>query len=106
MQLDAQQPNCLPARQPWCGGVISFQVHVDQQLAWVGRADEALRAFEEGCPRPAVGIHTARHHERQLLIERAMLVWHEVANDLLPEHLHALRHTDLFLQDLLTAVPR
>ncbi|MNE96046.1 hypothetical protein D3C80_1942050 [compost metagenome] len=72
----------------------------------MGRADEAFRAFEQGRPRFAVGIHAARHHERQLLIERAMLIGHVVADYLLPEHLHALRHTDLFLQGLLTAVPR
>ena len=69
------------------------------------RVSNALERFARLVERERRRIHGTDHHEWQLMVERAMLVGHVVADDLLPKCLHALCNTGLLLQPFLTCMP-
>lgn len=108
MQLDAKQADGLAAVQTGSGRVERVERHggeVERQVMCIGRGDEALFAFDQGGPGLACTIHSTGDHERQLLVELAVLIRHVVADHLLSEHFHAFADADLFLQLLFTGMP-
>ena len=54
---------------------------VDGQRTGVRGLNKPVRTFDDRCPNPAFRITRGRNQKRLRLIERTMLVWHELPNE-------------------------
>ncbi|MNP43675.1 hypothetical protein D3C76_1375080 [compost metagenome] len=104
MQFDPQQADRRAIGQ--LRRVIRPRQDVELQRTWLGRMSEARLPLKNARPRIAVDVHCAVQHERQLLIEFAVLVRHLSANHPTTQLLHSLGNTDVCLQLFFARVPR
>jgi hypothetical protein len=104
VQFDPQQADCRAIAQ--LRRIVRSRQAVELQQERVRRMNEARVTFQHAGPRTTGIIHRAVQHERQLLIERTVLVRHKVANHPTTENLHSLRNTYMSLQFFLAGMPR
>ncbi|MNX80293.1 hypothetical protein D3C86_1119480 [compost metagenome] len=103
VQLDAQQTDGRAVAQ-LCGIINSRQAAKLQQARF-WRVCETGLTFQDTGPGMTVGIHRCVQHERQLLIEGAVLVRHLAANHLTTERLHSFGNAHMRLQLFLAGMP-
>ncbi|MCY1173298.1 hypothetical protein D9M73_134540 [compost metagenome] len=103
VQLDAQQSDGRAFAQ--LRGIIKSRQTAKLQQARFWRMCETGLAFKDTGPGMTVGIHRCVQHERQLLIEGAVLVRHLAANHLTTERLHSFGNAHMRLQLFLAGMP-
>lgn len=103
VQLDTQQANGRAVAH--LRRIVNGRQAAKLQQARFWRVGETRLTFKDAGPGMTVGIHHPVQHERQLLIERAVLVRHLTANHLTTEHLHSLGNAHMRLQLLLAGMP-
>ncbi|MNL06504.1 hypothetical protein D3C87_1271400 [compost metagenome] len=104
VQLDAQQADRRAIAQ--LRRIIGTGQAAKLQHTGLGRISEARLALDNAGPGFTIGIHRAVQHERQLLIERTVLVRHLVAYHPATERVHSLGNPNVSLQLFLASMPR
>ncbi|MNO69210.1 hypothetical protein D3C76_600600 [compost metagenome] len=103
MQLDTQQADGRAITQ--LRGIIKGRQAAELQQARCWRVCESGLTFKDAGPGMTVGIYRCVQHERQLLIEGAVLVRHLVANHLTTENFHSFGNAHMRLQLFLAGMP-
>src|SRR5262249_3991727 len=85
LELDAEQSDRRAGHDVGGERIAMAGPDIDAQRPRVWRGDEAWMPHENRGPGPALRIEAADHEERQLAEQLAMLIGHEVANDLAPD---------------------
>jgi hypothetical protein len=106
VQLDAEQADRRAIVHAGIGGIERIARAAHRQGFRIGRAHEAGRPREQRCPRIAALVDRARHDERQLREELAMLLRHVIAHDAPPDAVHALIDAEGFLNGDFARMPR
>jgi len=98
MKFDPQQAYGISLRQSRGCRITGIESTFNDQVLWIRALQKSRLSANQRCPRVTPAINRADHNKGKLAVKVAVLIRHEVANDLAAELLHSFRHTNRVLQ--------